>query len=171
MNNTVKIILFLAAVSVPTIFFINAQKPHPFDAHITWLTENSELEYNGEAYPSVGYHSAEDLQIIAYGSDRIAEAESAGQLIPKIKALYDHRNNRLMFLEDMDITADKTAYIVVHELVHFLQNTNGVTAQTECLPSLEQRAYVLQSEWQRAHDHAGPYPNFLFVATLASSCK
>jgi len=170
MGNTVNTILILAAVCVAVIL-TSSEKPHPFDAHIAWLVENSEFEYNGEAYPSVSYYSTEDLQIIAYGSDRIAEAESTGRSIPKIKALYNHETNTLLFLEGMDITAEETAYIVVHELVHFLQNTNGVTAQTDCLPSLEKRAYVLQSEWQIEHNHPGPYPNFLFVSLLASGCS
>jgi len=171
MGNTVNTILFLAAVCLVIIFFTSSEKPHPFDAHIAWLVENSEFEYYGETYPSVSYHSTEDLQIIAYGSKKIREAEIAEKPLPRIKALYNHRTNSLMFLEGMDITADDTAYIVVHELVHFLQNTNGITAQTECIASLEQRAYVLQAEWQEEHNHPGPYPNFLFVKLLSSSCS
>jgi len=161
-------IIILAILPAASTLYLSL--PHPFDMHVAWLVENSEFEYNGEPYPSVSYHSTEDLQIIAYGSDRIVEAELAGRSIPKIKALYDHRNNRLLFLEGMDIRAEETAYIVVHELVHFLQNTNGITAQTECLPSLEKRAYMLQLEWQEEHNHPGPYPNFLFVSLLASGC-
>jgi len=170
MGNTVNTILFLTAVCL-VIIFTSSEKPHPFDAHIAWLVANSEFEYNGETYPSVSYHSTEDLQIIAYGSDRIAEAESIGRSIPEIKALYNHETNSLLFLEGMDITADKTAYIVVHELVHFLQNINGVTAQTECITRLEKRAYDLQAEWQEVHNHPGPYPNFLFVSLLALGCN
>jgi len=170
MGNTVNTILFLAAVCVAVIL-TSSEKPHPFDAHIAWLVENSEFQYNGEEYPSVSYYSTEDLQIIAYGRDRIAEAESTGRSTPKIKALYNHETNSLLFLEGMDITAEDTAYIVVHELVHFLQNTNGVTEQTECITSLEKRAYILQAEWQEEHNHPGPYPNFLFVKLLASSCN
>jgi len=169
MGNTVKTFLFLTAVCLVAIF-ISTQKPHPFDKHIEWITENSEFEYNGEAYPSISYHSHNDLQILAYGSEKIREAEITKKPIPSIKALYNHKTNSLMFLEGMDIAADETAYIVVHELVHFLQNTNGVTAQTECITSLEQRAYVLQAEWQEEHNHPGPYPNFLFVRLLVSSC-
>jgi len=75
-----------------------------------------------------------------------------------------------MFTEGMDIAAEKTAYIVVHELIHFLQNINGITAQTDCIPSLEEPAYRLQAEWQRENDHPGPYPNFLFVKLLDLGC-
>jgi len=170
MSNIVKQILIFSLVVV-AIAFVSAQKSHPFDEYIIWLTENSEFEYNGEAYPSITYYSSQDLQTLAYGVDRIKEAESEGRSIPKIKALYDHRNNRLLFLKGMDIRADETAYIVVHELVHFLQNINGITEQTECLPSLEKRAYTLQAKWQEAHNHSGPYPNFLFVSLLASGCN
>jgi hypothetical protein len=170
MGNTVKTILIMLSVCF-VIAVIHAQKPHPFDEHIEWLVENSEFEYNGETYPAVSYHSTEDLQIIAYGADRIEEAEILERTMPKIKALYNHKDNRLMFTEGMDIAAEETAYIVVHELVHFLQNINDVTAQTDCIPSLEEPAYKLQAEWQREHDHPGPYPNFLFVKLLDLGCQ
>jgi len=149
------------------VAYIN--KPHPFDKHIKWLVENSEFEYNGETYPSIDYYESEELQTIAYGKEKIENTDSGS--LPKIKALYDHRDNTLMFTKGMDITEYKTAYIVVHELVHFLQNINGITENTECIQSLEEPAYKLQAEWQRQHDHPGPYPNFLFVRLLSLSCS
>jgi len=149
------------------VAYIN--KPHPFDKHIKWLVENSEFEYNGETYPSIAYYSSAELQVIAYGREKIEKADS--QALPKIKALYNHRENTLMFTKEMDITEFKTGYIVVHELVHFLQNTNNITENTECIQSLEEPAYKLQAEWQRQHNHPGPYPNFLFVRLLSLSCS
>jgi len=58
MGNTVKAILMILAVFL-AIAFIHAQKSHPFDEHIKWLTENSEFEYNGEDYPDISYHSSQ----------------------------------------------------------------------------------------------------------------
>jgi len=165
-----KLTFFLVVICIGfygAVAYIN--KPHPFDKHIKWLVENSEFEYNGETYPSIDYYSSQELQVIAYGREKIEKADS--QALPKIKALYDHRNNTLMFTKGMDIKDNKTAYIVVHELVHFLQNTNGITEKTECIQSLEESAYKLQAEWQRQHDHPGPYPNFLFVRLLSLSCS
>ena len=165
-----KLIFFLVVFCIGlygAVAYIN--KPHPFDKHIEWLVENSEFEYNGETYPSIDYYRSEELQVIAYGKEKIENTDSRS--LPKIKALYDHRDNALMFTKGMDISDFETAYIVVHELVHFLQNTNGITENTECIQSLEEPAYKLQAEWQRQHAHPGPYPNFLFVRLLSLSCS
>lgn len=160
-------IIFLITILGTTTYNL---KPHPFDDYIEWLTANSEFEYNGEEYPQVIYLSDEEMQITAYTQERIDEAKAKGRAIPHIKALYDHRENIIMLQEGTDLESYDSAYIVVHELVHFLQMINGVTEKETCKPSLEEDAYRLQYSWQIAHNHPGPYPNFLFVQMITSSC-
>jgi len=158
--------IFVTIVAV----FAYSLKPHPFDKHIDWLVENSEFEYNREQYPRIVYRSSEQMQIIAYTQNRLDEARAEGRVIPQVKALYNHNDNVMILENGTDIKSKETAYIIVHELVHFLQVINGVTTEETCIPSLEGPAYKLQYEWQKAHDHPGPYPNFLSVAMIVSSC-
>jgi len=146
-------------------------QPHPFDAHIEWLTANSEFEYHGEDYPEVIYKTEEQIQVIAYTQDKVDEANNNGTDIPRIKALYNHQDNVIILQKGTDIKSHDTAYIIVHELVHYLQMINGITKQESCIPALEFDAYLLQYKWQKAHDHPGPYPNWLFVKMLTSSCR
>lgn len=134
--------------------------------YIDWLVDNSEYEYNGEPLPTVEYHSPAMLQILIYGEEHVAQAELNGWNIPDVWGAY---NDGVMYLpEGADYEHPHTIVTVVHELYHFLQDINGVTAH--CSGLLEREAYKLHWQYAVEHELDVEEPNWLFVAMLEMSC-
>lgn len=50
---------------------------------------------------------------------------------------------------DVDLSTPAGQTVLVHELVHWLQDHNGDAQAAECVPALERDAYRVHHEWQR----------------------
>ena len=62
-------------------------------------------------------------------------------------ALYNHRTKQIILNEDLDIDTIRDQSVVMHELVHHLQNMGGKEFEKECKGDLEKEAYLLQDKW------------------------
>lgn len=142
----------------------SVQADERFLPHITWITENSPMEYNGEPLPRVEYVSQGILQVMAYGDQAVAQAEHQGRQLPKVLATYDEY---MIYVVD-DMTFTEQPWVLVHELVHYLQDVNGTTQA--CVPANEPQAYKLHAEWQRQHGYEVNQANIFYGLTLALAC-
>lgn len=144
-----------------------------FENYIQWIVNNSNLEYNNETLPGVRYVSADELLIIAYGSDSVQQAVDTGVELPNIIALYDHNHDTLIVRNTLDLDNWENHHIIVHELVHYLQDINGHYQLHEyrvCQQKLEKLAYTLHIKWMDEHNHPGQRPNALFLHMMFSNC-
>ena len=136
--------------------------------HIEWLVANSDFEYNGEPLPSVEYISFELMQVAVYGPETVAQAEYNGSTLPTAHAYYDDERDTIVLQTGFDWDSMDTMHIMVHELVHYLQDINGIT--DPCLGNLEPEAYQLHDQWMVEHNSPAERPNMLFVYMLRMSC-
>lgn len=145
-----------------------------FETYIQWIVNNSELTYNGEPLPTVTVVSNDYIKILAYGDAAVAEAEHNNVTLPEILALYKHDDNTMVVPDTLDLDDWNNHYIIVHELVHYLQNVNGyyeLPEYAECRMKLENLAYELHVAWMDEVDHPGERPNPLFLFMLLNGCE
>lgn len=137
-----------------------------FLEHIEWITANSPLEYNGEPLPTVKYVSQGILQVMGYGDQAVARAEYEGKTLPTVLASY---NDFVIYLKDDGAFTDMP-WVIVHELVHYLQDVNGTT--DDCVPANEPQAYLLHDLWQKenGYEHMRNSGNVFYGLTMAMAC-
>lgn len=127
---------------------------------IDWITEHyPDLTYNGEPLPEVVMAPHENLQNMA-GLEATRE----------VRAVYDSAVNVLYLREDFEVDGLDSAFVIVHELVHFLQNVRDPPEPGECLGGREPEAYEVMEQWQ---EEFGPWPrdwNWLYVMAI-SQCR
>ena len=144
-----------------------------FERYIQWIVNNSELNYNGEPLPTVETVPADQMLIIAYGADVVADAENRGVKLSSVIALYDNQNDRMIIPDTVDLTDWNNHHIIVHELVHYLQDINGyyeLPKYAACQTALEELAYNLHVKWMDEVNHPGIRPNALFIHMLLANC-
>lgn len=142
--------------------------------HIQWITENSKYLYNDEALPDVEFVNQATLNLLVHGDYAVAQSEFHGTYLPDAKAGYDAERNVITLLEEYSVTDPDVQYMLVHELVHYLQNTNGIKEDiiyASCPIRMEEDAYRLQRMWMIENNDENPLPNPLFVAFLTSACE
>jgi hypothetical protein len=137
--------------------------------YIDWIVANSDFEYNGEELPLIAKVPSEEIQVIAYGEDTIERAKNGEFTLDIIVALYNHHIDTIVVNEEFDIEKFEYHHILVHELVHYLQDINGVV--DECVQNMEPLAYELQDKWQKEVDHPGQRVNWLFVYFVNAHCN
>lgn len=120
--------------------------------HIQYITEVSTLKYNGEPLPKVKFIKPALLQIFYHGELKVAQSERTGEGLPVVTGLYDPQRKTLYVSEQFEENGQSDDPTLVHELVHYLQDINGITEsygdKTQCLEGL---AYDIQATWQYEH--------------------
>lgn len=139
---------------------------------INWIVANSEFKYNGEALPNIKRVSAEEMQILFYGAETYAEyAELKNTTLLVVEATYIHDSNTIYFYEEADITdMNDSMHVLLHELVHYLQDLDGQFEGIECFGNLEGIAYRLQKEWILETGSISPIPDG-FTVLMAQTCS
>lgn len=169
------IFLFLGSItSVDAKNFDNSSEL--IQKYLNWIVENSDFEYNGEPLPVIGFKDKDILKIYAYGSETVAKSERENTKLRNILALYIHDNDTILISNDINLNKFENHYIIVHELVHYLQDINGYYETVECQPLLEKDAYILQEKWMREFYNDEKYiedklPSGLYIFMLDLSCK
>ena len=144
---------------------LSAHADERFLPHIKWITENSDLEYNGEPLPTIEYVSAGELLILAHGPEAVAKAEYEGREMVAVLASY---HDYVVYLQSEEVF-EQEPWIVVHELVHYLQDVNGTTK--ECIPANEPEAYRLHDKWQEQHGYPRNPGNVFYGILLGMACE
>lgn len=145
--------------------------------YINWIIKNSKFDYNNEPLPDIKFLDKELLKIYAYGGEVVARSERENFELQNIIALYLHEKDMIYVSKDIDFSDFYNHHIIVHELVHYLQDINGYYENTECQKLLEKDAYRIQEKWMREfyndnyYDIEKALPNDLYILMLELSCK
>lgn len=143
--------------------------------YLNWILENSEFEYNDEKLPIIKFLDSELLKIYAYGGEVVARSERGENFeLQNILALYLYEKDTIFVSSDIDLTDFRNHHIIIHELVHYLQDINGYYETVNCQKLLEKDAYHIQEKWMREfydYDFGDILPNDLYILMLELSCK
>tara|TARA_Y200000002_G_C22645125_1_gene648789 strand:+ start:911 stop:1447 length:537 start_codon:yes stop_codon:yes gene_type:complete len=146
-----KIIIFALIVTVG-ILGIFAYNNNKFDSHgnmmkmINFIEENTDLVYKGDKLPIVKINTQKEMCEVLF------------EIVPdpcNIAGYYNDETNEIVIGDKPTIHMVKEKFkevILVHELVHFLQKTNGVYETIECRRALEQDAFKIQELYVEAND-------------------
>jgi len=112
---------------------------------ISYIVDNSDLEYNGEKLPFLEIRTISELcQKYAPGMYE-EQPENCN-----IAGIYDDQVD-VIYISDEPAPymshPDFFETVLFHELVHYLQDINGVYETVECLQNLEKLAYELQTDY------------------------
>lgn len=160
-------IFFIAVLTLFATFALADAEP-VLEQYIDWIVENSRFEYNGEPLPEIEYVNQAMLQILMYGEQEVAQAELQGYNLPDVIALYDHVEDTIILSAGTDINDVNNHYMLVHELIHYMQDINGVT--DPCPRMLEREAYELTDLWQDEVGDSNPRSDPLFLLMIEMSC-
>ena len=140
-------------------------------ALLLWISQNSSFDYvRDRAVPQVETLSQEALidRLLKVSMAWNVTEEQREEMQVDIAAAYHAESNTILVGELVDLKSVYGRAALVHELVHFLQFTNGVAEEAPCLNALEQDAYEIQSKYLRAH---GVTPEFdAFTVAARSLC-
>lgn len=129
-------------------------------ALLLWIgaaSNATELEYNGQPLPTVGYGTHKELVRMARGKD--ADPKNYD-----LQAVYDHKTNKIWLRVGLDTTKERTRAVLVHELVHYLQDVNGTLEKRPCMAANELLAYDLDGEYRRSHGVRIPWNEITVLA-------
>ncbi len=116
---------------------------------IKYIEDVSTLKYKGEELPEIRSVSPGMIMIYHYGEARVAKADYNGERLMPITGAYDHERNIIYISNQYDLNSESSLPTKIHELVHFMQNINGITKQFNSYKDcLEGEAYDIQYTWQ-----------------------
>lgn len=136
----------LAVVAVLYLSEVSASSVSPdadsrleglLDAVVTWLSHNFQLPANYE-HPKIRLKPAEHISNIRYG------AMNPG-IRRQVVAVYDDETATIFLTESWRGKSPADISILVHEMVHHLQNRAGLSYG--CPQEREELAYAAQERW------------------------
>lgn len=136
---------------------------------IEFITQNSTLEYSGQALPDVVVVTESELQLRSHSPEAQIAANEEARPFDRVSAFYDRECNQI-FLADLDSIDGPS---LLHELVHFLQNINGKNKTfADHRICLEAEAYDLQAAWQIEQGvDLAQKPDYGLLMTLYGACN
>jgi|SoiMethySBSTD1v2_1073268.scaffolds.fasta_scaffold00154_7 hypothetical protein len=144
---------------------------------VAWLSANFELPAVDD-FPRVEFASPRRLTALRFGAFR-GRAEIASEpaephqpLIVRsdLLAVYDTSKRIIYLPEGWNGKSHAETSILVHEMVHHLQNVGGL--KYPCTAAQEKPAYLAQDLWLRrfGHDLETTFETNLFTALVRSLC-
>jgi hypothetical protein len=121
---------------------------HLFEEIVTWLSSNFELPAVRER-PAIDFASKTRLTKMRL-ADRahrqgFTQEEDVEQLAQRTVAIYDTSSRTILLPEDWIGTSPADQSVLVHEIVHHLQNLAKL--KYECSGAREKVAYLAQDKW------------------------
>ena len=117
-------------------------------AIVTWLSLNVALPANYE-HPRIAFVSSDQMYAVRMSgaSDSMANAgdRPGRRAWSQIVALYDDRNRTIYLSHDWKGNTPTEVSVLVHEMVHHLQNLAGL--RYACAEEREELAYAAQGRW------------------------
>jgi hypothetical protein len=153
------VVVFLGALSLAAgAFPAAAERPEGFDRRldelVRWIAANSEYRASLRNLPTIVFLPAEQIRHAFSGSGMGYRSETSS-----VRAAL---TNGTIYLPDT-FTLGRDDYILVHELVHHLQEESG--QKFECLAAREREAYLLQTKFVQEHG-VGEVPNDMYMLLL-----
>lgn len=141
---------------------------------LLWISQNTEFHYE----PSMGVPHVENvsqrklaqLYIGGEGNTQGFLSEEAYQsLASGLEAIYDANKNTIYLGEKVDIQTGYGRSVLVHELVHFLQDIHEHHARVSCGQALEKDAYFTQADYMRVNNLKPTFTRFSVI--MRSHCE
>lgn len=145
---------------------------------LLWIGQNSDFDYHESmGTPAIEQVSQLELAHIYVGDDIHAQgfindeekADIFTSLMNSLEAVYAADKNTIYLGERVDVDTAYGRSIVVHELIHFLQNVHQHHTQVNCGNALEKDAYFIQADYMREHRLVPPFTNF--TVRMRSLCE
>jgi len=111
-------------------------------AIVVWLSANFYIPPNFEL-PHIEYAPAAKMADIR--SSHTHSAVELAQNTSDVVALYDDKRRTIILPEGWSGTTPAELSVLVHEMVHHLQNVSG--HEFECVGAREKPAYLAQDKW------------------------
>jgi hypothetical protein len=111
-------------------------------AIVVWLSANFSIPPNFEL-PHIEY--APSAKMADIRSNHTHSAVQLTQDTSDVVALYDDKRRTIILPEGWSGTTPAELSVLVHEMVHHLQNVNG--EDFECVGAREKPAYLAQGKW------------------------
>ncbi|MGZ9143232.1 MAG: DUF6647 family protein [Candidatus Binatia bacterium] len=123
-------------------------------AIVLWLSANFDLPANFD-HPKIAMASHEEMVAMRYGPlHSKAPAASQASTSPgerEVVSVYSFSNDTIYLPEGWTGNTPAEISVLVHELVHHLQNRSGM--KFECVQELEGTAYAAQERWLGLYGH------------------
>lgn len=107
---------------------------------VTWLATSYGLPAN-YSHPAIRFLPEAEIYKARYGALRGVQA------LPDVVAVYDAKNRTILLPGDWTAVAPADVSVLVHEMVHHLQDLAGLTYA--CNEEQEALAYSAQERWLR----------------------
>ena len=114
---------------------------------VTWLSSNFDLPANKDR-PAIEFASR--MELARLRARDLASSQSFmgndGQAAQReVVALYDNHRSTILLPDDWDSTSPADQSVLVHEMVHHLQNLGKL--KFDCPQARENTAYLAQAKW------------------------
>ncbi|MFT6102265.1 MAG: hypothetical protein ACJATV_000742 [Granulosicoccus sp.] len=141
---------------------------------LLWISQNTTFAYEPSmGLPKVEQVSQRELAHLYVGSEGNMQGflseEAYQSLASGLEAIYAADKNTIYLGEKVDIGTEYGRSVLVHELVHFLQNVHEHHAKVSCGQALEKDAYFTQANYMREHDLKPPFTRFSVL--IRSLCE
>ena len=145
---------------------------------LLWISQHSDFDYHESmGLPLLQQVSQLELAHIYVGDDISAQGfindedktEAFESLMSSLEAVYAADKNTIYLGERVNLESAYGRSIVVHELIHFLQNVHQHHVQVNCGNALEKDAYLIQADYMRAHQLVPPFTEF--TVRMRSLCE
>lgn len=139
-------------------------------AIVVWLSANSSIPANFN-HPHIEYASpAHMIDMRLHGTHSAAQSTNVVGQIPDVVAVYDDERHTIFLPEGWTGTTPAELSVLVHEMVHHLQNVNG--QKFECPAAREKPAYLAQDQWlkQFGHNLENDFSVDMFTIVVKSAC-
>lgn len=143
-----------------------------------WISEHSFLSYHKDmALPEFRQLEHDQLVEMYMDKNNIAYSFLSDEykemmyknLSASLEAIFIAEEDAIYISDRIDINSTYGQSIIVHELIHFLQNKRNHIAQVPCLNALEKDAYTIQARYLEAHNQ--PVPFDTFTIHMLSQCE
>ncbi len=132
---------------------------------IEFIEDNTDLEYKGDKLPTVEIATQQEMCEVLF--DVVPEECN-------IAGYYNDETNVIVIGKNPTKHMVKERFkevILVHELVHFLQKTNGVYETIECRRALEQDAFKIQELYVDANNISPRQKPDPLFSMIISNCQ
>jgi hypothetical protein len=121
---------------------------------LIWISANTPFAYEDTPLPGVVTASEEEMVQIRFRGD-VPEGIDMDSVAAAGLYVFEARNVYLWDQIDLKTVEGKAA--LLHELVHYLQYEHGEHQIVDCIPQLEQAAYLAEAKYLKQH---GKKPKF-----------
>lgn len=121
-------------------------------ALLMFIAQNSQMDIPDTPLVHIVLVEPEILTLIASPAKSSLYTHRKAPNHERLQGLYHHRSQTIYLNTHLDFDTYYSQSILLHELVHYLQDYNGLYAASICKTALETKAYELQNLYLAQRD-------------------